>query len=86
MPPLEALKPGDEVRYIDVHGKLRTLTFIERVDGVIPFRKTSQGRIYSLAARYYLDGSQKVEDILQIPDEAFRLPGLYLLQFGGTTP
>jgi hypothetical protein len=55
--------------YIDVHGRTRTATFIERVDGLVEWRK---GHPPSEACRWRLDNGA----IVQIPDDAWNLPSL----------
>lgn len=53
--------------YTDVNGKQRTLIHIETLDGVVGYRKTDHGTVYSGASRWYLeDGS-----IVQLPEDAF---------------
>jgi len=58
--------------YTDVHGVQRTLIWKETLDGVIGYRKTEDGVVYSGASRWYLeDGS-----IVQIPEEVFSFQGI----------
>ena len=56
--------------YIDVHGQTRTITFIEKVEGLVPWL-TPQPDMpdsyrYSTASRWLLDGQQ-----IQIPDDVW---------------
>lgn len=58
--------------YTDVHGVQRTLIHIETLEGLVGYRKTENGTVYSGASRWYLeDGS-----IVQIPEDVFSYQGI----------
>ena len=54
------------IRYIDVYGVERSAEFIERVSGLVPWRKVEGEIQYSQAARYLIEGK-----ITQVPDDAW---------------
>ena len=57
---------GITVTYIDVQGIERRLTCIERLDGVVKWRR---GHSYSGVARYRCED----EHIIQVPNDAWSL-------------
>lgn len=54
-------------KYTDVHGNARVLIWKEDIDGLVGYRRTEHGIVYSGASRWYTeDGS-----VIQLPEDAF---------------
>jgi hypothetical protein len=54
-------------KYTDVHGNARVLEWKEDVEGLVGYRRTLDGIVYSGASRWYTeDGS-----VIQLPEDAF---------------
>lgn len=62
------MRPGDEITYIDIEGRLRRIVFIEALDGFVKWHRDEPP---SRAGRF------RTEDgyVIQIPFDAFEWAG-----------
>ena len=58
------MKSGEKIRYVDIEGRARTLTFIEQVAGYIKWHAT---RPPSPAGRFMLEDGH----VIQVPWDCF---------------